>query len=54
MSSVEGAEQCRQTSVSELHEYVDYVKEFISLNKRITIYEVTNMLGFHFGWFREL
>jgi len=31
--------------VSKLHENVDYMKEFILLNKRITICEVTNMLG---------
>lgn len=45
MSSVEDDEQLRQPLVRELHENVDYVKEFIFLNKRITICEDTNMLG---------
>jgi hypothetical protein len=54
VSSVESAEQCRETSVKKLHKNVDYVKEIVFLNKRITICEVTDMLGFHLGWFREL
>jgi hypothetical protein len=49
VSSVESAEQCRQTSVSELHKNVDYEKEFIFLNKRITICEITDMLGNSLG-----
>jgi hypothetical protein len=49
VSSVENAEQCRQPSVRKLHENVDYVNEFILLNKRITICEVTNMLGISLG-----
>ena len=48
-SSAEDAEQRRQQSLSKLHENVDYVKEFILLNKRITICEVTNMLGISLG-----
>jgi len=49
MSSVEDVEHWRQPSVSKLHENVDYVKEFILVNKRITICEVTNMLGISHG-----
>jgi hypothetical protein len=49
MTSVEDAEQWRQSSVSKLHENVDYVKDFILLNKRITICGVTNMLGISLG-----
>ena len=49
MSSVEDAEQWRQPSVSKLHENVDYVKEFILLNKRTTVCEVTNILGISLG-----
>jgi hypothetical protein len=49
VSSVEDAGQWRQPSVSKLHEHLDYVKEFILLNKRITICEVTNMLGISLG-----
>jgi hypothetical protein len=45
VSYVEDAEQWGQSSVSKLHENVDYVKEFILLNKRATICEITNMLG---------
>lgn len=49
VSSVEDVEKWRLTSVSKLHENVAYVKEFILLNERITICEVTNMLGITFG-----
>jgi len=49
MSSVEDAEQWRQPSVSNLHENVDYVKEFILLNKRTTVCEITNILGISLG-----
>jgi hypothetical protein len=53
VSSVEDAEQQRQSSVSKLHENVHYVKEFILLNKRITTCEVTNMLGISLGLFER-
>ena len=33
----------------KLHENVDYVKEFILINRRITICEISNMLGISFG-----
>jgi len=44
VSSFEDLEKWRQTSVNKLHENVDYVKEFILQNERITIWEVINML----------
>jgi len=47
VSSVEDVEKWRQ-SVNKLHENVDYVKEFILLNKRKSICEVTTMLGITF------
>jgi hypothetical protein len=49
VSSVEDAEKLRQPPVSKLHETVDYVKEFILLNKGVTICEVTNRLGISLG-----
>jgi len=53
MSSVEDVKQWRQLSVSKLHENVDYVKEFILLNERITLCEVTVMLGITLGLFQR-
>jgi hypothetical protein len=37
------------TISEQIHENVDYVKEFILLNKRITIFEVTDILGISLG-----
>jgi len=39
-----------EINISEqIAENVDYVKEFILINERITICEVTNMLGISLG-----